>query len=438
MPTPTSAPPAALTDSELGRHLLTVRGFHFVFGALGDPWARRLRGEADHLSLGELVRDRGPLHRSALGAWVTADGRLAARLLDDPLLGPRHPASEGPQEHVRENVWETWRTCHVTPLGEDLLTPAATDHDRLAALLGPVLGPRTCTAWQVDAERAAHRVLDGLPPHFDLVSDLARPAVAGSLAAVLGLPDAARAELPDLLAACGPVLDSVLCPPRLPVARAMRQALRRVRELMAAAVADRLAAPADGALSALLAVDPDGGRDPEDAVTAALLSAVVGAETAITTVANAVMSLLEHGEQWSLLRADHDRAADAVEETLRWAPPVTLRSLITQGELEIGGETLEADQHVVVLVDAAQRDPELYEEPDRFLLDRPRTPGFTHMALAGRDHLGLVAPLVRVQCTAVLRAVAERLPGLRAEGEPLRRGRSPVVRAPLSLRLAQK
>jgi cytochrome P450 len=117
---------------------------------------------------------------------------------------------------------------------------------------------------------------------------------------------------------------------------------------------------------------------------------------------------------------------------------VTLRSLITQGEVQIGGETLEADQHVVVLVDAAQRDPALYEDPDRFRLDRPRSPGFTHMALAGRDHLGLVAPLVRVQCTAVLRAVAERLPGLRAEGEPLRRGRSPVVRAPLSLRLAQK
>ncbi|TLQ43770.1 cytochrome P450 family protein [Streptomyces marianii] len=437
MPTPTYAPPAAPTDSELGRHLLTVRGFHFVFGALGDPYARRLRGEADHLSLGELVRGRGPLHRSALGTWVTADGGLAARLLDDPLLGPRHPASEGPQEHVRDNVWETWRTCHVTPLGEDLLPPAA-EHDRLAALLGPVLGPGTCTAWQIDAERAVHRVLDGLPSHFDLVSDLARPAVASSLAAVLGLPDAARAVLPDLLAACGPVLDSALCPPRLPVARAMTQALRRVRELMDAAVADHLTAPADGALSALLAVEPDGGRDPGDTVTAAVLSTVVGAETAITTVANAVMALLEHGEQWSLLRADPERAADAVEETLRWTPPVTLRSLITQGEVEIGGETLEADQHVVVLVDAAQRDAELYEDPDRFRLDRPRSPGFTHVALAGRDHLGLVAPLVRVLCTAVLRAVAERLQVLQAEGEPLRRGRSPVVRAALSLRLAQK
>ncbi|GAA2248186.1 hypothetical protein GCM10010145_14280 [Streptomyces ruber] len=436
--TPTPAPAAVPTDSELGRHLLTVRGFHFVFAALGDPYARRLRGEADHLSLGELVRDRGPLHRSALGTWVTADGRLSARLSDDPLLAVRHPGTDGPQEHVRDNVWETWRTCHVTPLGEDLLTPAAAERDRLAALLGPVLGPRTCPAWQTDAERSVHRVLDGLPPRFDLVRDLARPAVVGSLATVLGLPDTARTELLELLPACGPALDSTLCPPRLPAARAMARALRRVRELMEAAVSTRVTDPAGDALSALLAVGPEGGRDPGDTVTAAVLSAVVGAEMAVVTVANAVMALLAHGEQWSLLLADPGRAADAVEETLRWAPPVTLRSLITQGEVEIGGETLEADQHVVVLVDAAQRDPELYADPDRFSLDRPSRPGFAHVALAGPDHVRLVAPLVRLQCTAVLRAVAERLPGLRPEGEPLRRGRSPVVRAPLSLPLAQK
>ncbi|MFF6905519.1 P450-derived glycosyltransferase activator [Streptomyces sp. NPDC012389] len=439
MPTSPPSAPAAPTDSELGRHLLTLRGLHFVFGALGDPYAERLRGAEDHLRLGERIRAQGPLHRSSLGTWVTADAGLAARLLADPLLAGLHAGPEAPRGHVRENVWETWRTCHATPPGEAFPSLRPADCDRLADLLRPVLGPRTCGSWRPDAERAVHRVLDGLPSRFDLVRDLARPVAVSSLTAVLGLPDAIRAELLDLLPAFGPVLDSALCPPQLPVARAMTDAIGRVRELMEAAVTARVGAPAGDALSALLAVRPDGAPgDPGDVVTAGVLGAVVGTELTATTVANAVLALLDHPDQWSSVCADPGRAADAVEETLRWAPPLTLRSLITQGRLEVAGEVLEADEHVVVVVDAAQRDPERYEDPDSFRVDRPRDPGFLHLALTDREQLRLLAPLVRMQCTAAVRALAERLPGLRTEGDPLRRGRSPVVRAPLSQSLTKE
>ncbi|WDG28540.1 P450-derived glycosyltransferase activator [Streptomyces sp. CA-278952] len=432
---PPSAPAADPTDSELGRHLLTLRGLHFVFGALGDPYAERLRGEEDHLLLGERIRARGALHRSSLGTWVTADADLAARLLEAPLLSGVHAGPAAPGSHVHENVWETWRTCHTTPLGEDFPSRRPADCDRLADLLRPVLGPRTCGAWRPDAERAVHRVLDDLPSHFDLVRDLARPVAIGSLTAILGLPDSARAELLDLMPAFGPALDSPLCPPRLPAARALTDAIGRVRGLMEAAVAARSRTPAGDALSALLAVRSDGG--PGDVATAGVLSAVVGAEITATTVANSVLALLDHRDQWSMVCADPSRAADAVEETLRWAPPLTLRSLVTQGRLEIGGEVLEADEHVVVVVDAAQRDPKRYKDPDSFRIDRPRDPGFSHLALTDREHARLVAPLVRVQCTAAVRALAERLPALRTKGDTVRRGRSPVVRAPLSQSLAK-
>ncbi|MGH3982313.1 MAG: hypothetical protein ACRDST_06410, partial [Pseudonocardiaceae bacterium] len=93
------------TDSELGRHLLTVRGFQFVMGALGDPYALLLRGETvDPEPMGRQVRERGPLYRSNMATWVTADAARAAQLLQDPRLGTRHPDSAGAQDHVFQQV----------------------------------------------------------------------------------------------------------------------------------------------------------------------------------------------------------------------------------------------------------------------------------------------------------------------------------------------
>ncbi|MEU7181082.1 MULTISPECIES: cytochrome P450 family protein [Streptomyces] len=430
--------PTTFTDSELGRHLLTVRGFHFVFGALGDPYAQRLRGDVDVATLGEQVRRRGLVYRSGLGTWVTGHAQLGGQLLRDARLGTRHPGVAGAQDHVHENVWETWRTCHVTPLDSALFTLPAVDHARLAALIRPVLGPTSCPAWGLDVDLAVAEALNALGPDFDLMQDLVRPTVIGSLAAVLGLPDGARTELLRLLPRFGPALDSTLCPPRLPVTRAMTAAVDRVREIVEAAVTDRRAEPAGDAVSALLAAAGEDSRSQQDVVTAGVLITVVGAEVAATTLANAVIALLENRRQWALLCDEPERASDAVEETLRWAPPVSMQGRITQEPVDVGEQTLQADQHVVVLIDAANRDPAVHQHPERFDIYRPRRPEFSHLSLSGATYEDLVAPLVRLQAKSALQAIATRLPGLRADGKVLRRSRSPIVRAPLKLPLVQK
>ncbi|MEV4738894.1 P450-derived glycosyltransferase activator [Streptomyces sp. NPDC049555] len=429
------APAAAdVTDSVLGRHLLTVRGFHFVFGALGDPYARRLSSEPE--APGAPLHEQGPLLRSSLGAWVTGDADTAAALLSDARLGVRHPGSAGEQSHVHDNVWETWRTCHATPLPEDPFALPAAGHARLAGLVRPVLGPVSCPAWTVDAERAVHRVLDGLGPasaasgSFDLVADVVRPAVTGSLAAVLGLPGPVRQELDGLLAHAGRALDATLCPQRLPDTRAMNAALARVRHLLDGVLA---AGPSADATGALLAVAGDDEQARAALPGACTLLTVAAGELAAVTVTNALLALLDHPDQWALLRADPERAPDAVEETLRWAPPVRMHSLITQEPLTVAGQDLPADHHVVVVVDAAHRDPRLHEDPERFDITRPRRSGFRLLPTAGAGYDEVVAPLVRLQSAVVLRAVADRLPRLRLAGEVLRRARSPITRAPLSV-----
>lgn len=426
-----------VTDSELGRHLLTVRGFQFVMGALGDPYALLLRGETvDPEPMGRQVRERGPLYWSNMATWVTADAGPAAQLLQDPRLGTRHPGSAGAPDHVFQNVWDAWRLCHVTPLDGTFLTQPCEDYQRLGRMVAPVLGADVVGAWRVDIERIVDQVLDRLDGDFDLVEDLARPLVIGSLAQVLGLPDATRAELEELAPRLGIALDAILCPPQLRVARAMLDAVARLRKLLDPVVAARRAEPRNDAVSALFATVGERDLAQDDVLAICVLTAVAGAEITTAVISNAVMALLEYQDQWKGLCDDPSRASDAIEETLRWAPPVRMQSRIAQQDFELAGQMIEADSHVVVLLDAVNRDPAANTDPDRFDLDRPRRTDYLNLSLTGRTYENIVAPLARLQATITVRAIATRLPRLSMNGPVLRRIRSPVVRAVLKCPLA--
>ncbi|GAA3183585.1 P450-derived glycosyltransferase activator [Nonomuraea roseoviolacea] len=434
---PPTAPTTTVTPSELGRHLLTIRGFHFVLGALGDPYARLLRGEGDDTAaLGAEIRRAGPLFRSHLGTCVTASGEAAAALLRDPRLDTRHPG--GDRAHLGENLWETWRTCHVTPMDDALLTLPLADYRRLDRVNRPVLGPVTAGAWRADVRSAAGRVADRAGETFDLAADLVRPAVAAALSRVLGLsgpgPDeggrAAERELAELLPRLGVALDAVLCPPRLPVARDLEEAVARARVLVHDLVTARAAEPGDDAVSAMLAT----GLGEADVAAACLLHLVAGAEIAAATAADAVVALLDHPGQWAVVCRSPELAADAVEETLRWSPPVRLVSRTAQEPLAAYGQDIDADAHVVIVVDAANRDLAGVADPDRFDLAHAGAPS---LSLTGGGPEELVAPLARVVATEIVRAAATRWPGLRADGAVVRRMRSPVVRAVVRLPLCR-
>ncbi|MEV0200052.1 cytochrome P450 [Nonomuraea sp. NPDC050691] len=445
---PPTAPPSTVTPSELGRHLLTIRGFHFVLGALGDPYARLLRGEGDDTAaLGDEIRRAGPLNRSHLGTWVTASAEAAAALLRDPRLDTRHPG--GDRGHLGENLWETWRTCHVTPMDDALLTLPLADYRRLDRVNRPVLGPVTAGAWRADVRRAAGRVADGLGETFDLTADLVRPAVAASLSRVLGLSGPAGSgssegdpreggagvlgpaerEVAELLPRLGVALDAVLCPPRLPVARDLEEAVTRARALVHDLVTASAAEPGDDAVSAMLAT----GLGEADVAAACLLHLVAGAEIATATAADAIVALLDHPGQWAAVCRSPELAAGAVEETLRWSPPVRLVSRIAQEPLSAHGQEIDADAHVVIVVDAANRDLAGVADPDRFDLAHAGAP---NLSLTGGGPEELVGPLARVVATEIVRAAA-RWPGLRADGAAVRRMRSPVVRAVVRLPLCR-
>jgi cytochrome P450 len=129
-----------------------------------------------------------------------------------------------------------------------------------------------------------------------------------------------------------------------------------------------------------------------------------------------VRALLDHPAQWAFFKAHPEIAPGVVEETLRWASPVHLTGRYAHEQITLQGQDIRANEGVFLLLAAANRDPEVYPDPNRFDLMRVQQP--EHLAFSSGIHYCLGATLARMEGEVALRAVAKRLPELRQSGPP--------------------
>ncbi|MGH3939491.1 MAG: cytochrome P450 family protein [Pseudonocardiaceae bacterium] len=417
------------TDSELGRHLLTIRGFHFIFGAQRDPYALLLRAESDDPhDLGRQIRDRGELYRSEAGAWVTAGHEMATRLLRDSRLGLRHKGVQGVQQHVFQDVWDNPKLCHIVPLDAAFLNLEQEEYARLRLLSAPLLGTPGVDRYRRDVEDVFQRLTDGLDGEFDLMTEVARKAAIAVVTELTDLPAQERDRFAQLCIGLDVALDAGLCPPQLKTARRLLESIDQVRELFTGVIAERHGEDRDDLISSLLRERGDDERATDDVLAICMLITVAGIEVTANLLCNALAELLDHPEQWELLRQDRGLAPSAVRETLRYAPPVRLENLIAHEDLELLGQQVPADSQVVLFLAAANRDLDVYPDPDRFDITRTAN---GNLSLSDDLPTGLIAPLAQLQAAVALQVVAERLPRIRRADEMLRRMRSPVARGVL-------
>ncbi|UQA97352.1 cytochrome P450 family protein [Streptomyces halobius] len=370
---------------ELGRRLQRAHGEVWLHQVKGDPYADVLRGHAEDPHPGyERIRALGPLWRSSMGAWVTADHDLAGTLLGE--AWPHGPVT-GEDAHV--------------PADDAGLGGDAAHYERLRALVETTLSPSAATA-------VCERVVHGLARSFNLVTDLAERVPVDLLAETFGLSAPHHWELTASCAAAGVVLDGLLCPQRLDVTRRAVTAVGRLRALLT----------------------PPDGHPAADTRELALLLATAGVRTAARLVASAVLAVVDHPEEWSRVADAPEHAALVVTEALRYDPPVQLHPMVARADVEFAGQRVPAGERVVVLVGAANRDPEVFADPDRFVTGRPA--GVLVPALYHRVTL----PFARAQAEAVIRALVAAGRRPHRSGPHLRSRRSPVTRHLLSCPLA--
>jgi P450-derived glycosyltransferase activator len=369
----------------LARRLQLTQGLQWLYAANGDPYASLLRGFDDDLRpVHELLRQRGSLWTSRLETWVSARYSTAAELLGHPAL--------------------------ATHRGEQPATPTTATWDADFAGISTAqveeLGHRLPG---VDALRHRYElVLDQVGPEFDVVADVAEKvpaAVLGELFAVDGQPRRATltARCADAVVAVAVAVavavDSLLCPQKLETTYRMIEAVDELRTLL-------------------------------DAQPLGILHATFGVRLSADLVAKAVLALLDEG-RWAELVADPDQVPAAVEETLRYDPPVQIHTGTAQIDLQVDSQQVLKGSHVAVIIAAANRDPAVFSDADRF---DPNRPGGQSLAtLIPGGPAGLVLPLARAHAESALRALVNRFPGLRRSGPALRRRRAPVTRGLLRL-----
>jgi cytochrome P450 len=158
---------------------------------------------------------------------------------------------------------------------------------------------------------------------------------------------------------------------------------------------ERKAAPADDFISALAALeDRPGGLTRDELVSSCMLLLNAGHEATVNAAGNGLVALLRHPEAMERLRSDPSRMESAVEEMLRYDPPLHLFHRFAYEDMEIGGQPVPQGGRVGLLYGSANRDPEVFDTPDRF--DIGRSPN-RHLAFGAATHFCLGAPLARLE-----------------------------------------
>ncbi|GAA0912054.1 cytochrome P450 [Virgisporangium ochraceum] len=379
-----------------------------------DP-ARR----ADHYAYYRSVRDRGAMVTGGF-ALSTARHDVATAVLRSDAFGVGlHSRPVPAPVSVLRRIGQ-WRR----PIGPvdppSMLVVDPPEHTRYRRLVSKVFTPRAIEALRPRVAEVCDDLLDRMAgsADVDLVAGYAGLVPVTVIAEILGVPVAMREQFLRWGAAAAPTLDI-----GLPLRRyaATEVAIRRGNEWMRGHLRRLRASPGDDLLSRLVHVEDGQARltDDELVATAGLLLAA-GFETTVNLIGTGSALLMAHPDQRASLDDDPARWRNAVEEVLRYDSPVQNTGRICRTETEIAGRRIRPYQVMSVLIGGANRDPAVFDDPDRF--DVTRANAREHLAFSGGVHYCLGAALARLEGEVALRALFTRYPDLAPAGEPRRRG----------------
>ncbi|QLY33176.1 cytochrome P450 [Nocardia huaxiensis] len=403
------------------------------FAQLLDPAQR-----ADPYALFARIREQGPVRLGELPVVVLSSHRDCAAVL-------RHKAASVERHHasIPLGLTPVHDLAGASP-GEltgtaSMLFRDAPDHTRLRRLAAKAFTPSVVRALEPRITAIADAALDRAAERgeLDLVEDLAYPLPVTVICELLGVPLDDEPQLRRWSMLLARALDpiSATATAGSPDPGEMVRANNELHDYFEQLVRRHRTRPGNDLLSALIAAEESGDALTHDELisTCALLL-IAGHETTVNLIANTALTLLSHGHRHylSILRTAPAFATSVIEESLRYDPPVQLLPRIAREAIALPGIDIAAGDLVVLLLAAANRDPAVFADPDRF--DPAR--GDRHLAFGLGQHFCLGAPLARLEASAALTRFARRVrdPRLDCDEPPYRE--HVTLRGPARLPLA--
>jgi cytochrome P450 len=281
------------------------------------------------------------------------------------------------------------------------------DHRHLRAVLSAAFTPRKVERLRPDARRISERLAAGIEQdggRCELVAAFAEPLPPEVFAILFGLPTDDAPRLAGWAAAIAAAFTTSMTDEAV---AAVERAAAEMRAYGLERIAASESEPGDDLVTRLLAAEVDGRRLEQDDVIAMITGFVfAGAETTRRQLTAAVQLLAEHPDDWERLAADPDLLPAAVEEILRFQPIVPGLTRRAEEAFVDGDLQLPEAGRLVLTFTAANRDLDRFDDPDRFVLDRPDA--HAHLTFGWGPHLCVGAGLARLELTEGLRALTGR------------------------------
>ena len=363
---------------------------------------------ADPYPLFRRLREEEPVHWSErLGGWVLTRYTHVRTALNDPRLSADRitPFVDHVKESGRSPIGDFARALGLWAVFRD-----PPDHTRLRAAMNRAFVASTI-------ERlgpAIERLVDGFIARvaergeMEVIADLASPLPVAVIGALLGVPSEDFARLKAWSDELATVVGTALDMPDKHERAA--KSWGTMRDYFAALIEARRSRPPRDALGDMIRAREEEARlDDAELVANAVLLLFAGHETTTNLIANAVLALARHPEALRALKAEPALAASAVEEFLRYDGPVQALTRIANTAVELGGQSIRAGERLILVLSAANRDPEQFPDPDR--LELAREPN-RHLAFGYGIHFCLGAPLARLEAKLALSRMVARFPEL--------------------------
>lgn len=313
------------------------------------------------------------------------------------------------------------------------------EHTRLRRLVSSAFSPRRVESLRGRAEQITVELLDQMVRHgppADLVESFAIPLPVTIICELLGVPYQDRASF-QLWA------DAYLSTTAIPAEEKMAR-LGKLGGYFAQLVAQRREQAANGLPdedligSLVRARDEEGSLSEQQLISFLMMLLAAGYETTATHLTNSVYALLSHPEQFALLRDGQVPIEDAIEELLRHVP-LTVATIIPRyatDDVKLSGGIVHAGEAVLPAYDAANRDPRVFDDPER--LDLTRAAAHQHVTFGYGTHFCLGAQLARMELQVAFTALLRYFPHLRlAEPDEQLQWKSKLVmRGPVTLPVA--
>ncbi|MCX2980415.1 cytochrome P450 [Halieaceae bacterium IMCC14734] len=341
------------------------------------------------------LRETAPINLTPEGRWRLSRYADIQQLLKHSSVGMRHRNGLIP-DHSREDSENSKFMLRMDP----------PDHDRLRKLVSKAFTPAALAALRPQVQAVVDGELDQSvrAGEMDLAEDFALLVPAASMCAMLGINFSDRQRLSRLVSHATYILAVKAFPELQGKAHA---ALEELAGYMLDLIEERRANPGTDILSAMVMAEETGDKlSTEELLQQGIGLLIAGLETTIGLIGNGMRCFAHYPDQFELLAANPELAGSAAQECLRFEPSVPMTVRVLWEDTDFGGVTIPADSVISAHLIAANRDPAVFSDPDRFDITRNEA---RHCSFGGGIHFCLGSHLARMNAEVAFASIARRI-----------------------------